>query len=186
MKPYVLNMKTSVYVLFLSLAFLSCEKKVDLLPIDILTGGTSKDWIIESYRINDDELPPEDLAMSNDITFEKRFKPDNSYDGTYYIWHSLQGESSNYVSQVKKFTEDELHLHDVFADGSVNPTPSIWKVKIVNHDNIILSQRLEDERQTIDDGSGQQIPNPTYGMVTTHTLTLVSIDGEDLDIEINL
>lgn len=180
-------MKTYVYFLFLSLALFSCKnKEVDLLPIDILTGGTTKDWIIESYRINDDELPPEDLAMTNEITFEKRFNPDNSYDGTYYIWHSLQGESANYVSKVLKFTSEELHLHDVFEDGNVNPTPSIWKVQIIDHDNIILSQRTVDERQTVTDGNGQEIPNPTYGQVTTHTLTLVSIDGIDLDFDIEL
>lgn len=179
-------MKTYVYFLFLSLAFFSCkDKEVDLLPIDILTGGSTKDWYIETFQINDDFFEPEDLFMTNEITFEKRYKEDKSYEGTYYVWHSLQGESQNLTFKVQKFTKEELHLHEVFQDETTNPTPSVWKVNMVSNDNIILSQRTVDERKTIE-VNGEEVPNPTFGQATTQTITLVHVELGDIDIDIDL
>ncbi|ADQ17283.1 hypothetical protein Lbys_1575 [Leadbetterella byssophila DSM 17132] len=170
-------MKPVLYTLLTLLFVTSCkDKEVDLLPIDMLTGGTSKTWNMVAFSIDGEPFLASDLGMTDLITFEKRFSDENNlkvYQGTFYVWRSLDGGSNDFIKAITKFDNYTLHLNDVNPDGSIAPTPEVWNVEIKNKTNIILKNETINSEEFIKDENGQFVPNPFYGQKTSRILELI-------------
>lgn len=78
-------MKKLLSLFLLVLVVWGCEtREVDLMPIDLVTGGKEKEWKLTEYSANGKNSVETDPCLKNATIFFSKGNPQADYPGPYY------------------------------------------------------------------------------------------------------
>jgi hypothetical protein len=130
--------KTGLLFILSALTLFSCsEKEVKLTPMDILTGGKTKEWkITEHFFSGVDNYQEYDCYKLHTAVFSKGNPTDSAYLGPVYTWK--KNAENNPECGLTNF--DEEANFEISEDGKrvIFNNFVIWDIVILEHNEVYL------------------------------------------------
>lgn len=128
-------------LLFILLGFImsACEKKeVDLMPVDILTGGNSRTWEIIAFEVDGESVLDADPCLSNQMIFYKNGmnEVDPGYNGAYYVRPSVCPEIPSIYMRVDMMADNTIS----FRAANDSLYYDFWDILNISATDITLHQ----------------------------------------------